>query len=224
MPATQTDFVPGDTLLVLDLLTGAWVGQWRSRQFRQRYFAPFYDGDEPRIACLGAEGGVAAMFPPGGAPDDAGVPIVMEARAVVSNDLRQSRASELTAEMESIGARYRVSYSADGVGEKGTLRDRQPDAEASRKFGGSVDLSNAADTLSDPYREDYSMIIPEMGAWLHEDTGWTLGARQRVHESVRIPRRSRATTIAVTGDKGRVAVRALAVGTRPAELGRGSKV
>jgi hypothetical protein len=148
----------------------------------------------------------------------------MEVRASVTADLRQSRSAELIVEVENIGGRFRLDVEADGVGETTMLRDREPDPEESLRFGAApVDMENDGDGLADPYRADYSLEIPEAGTWLYAD-GWLLGARQRYHESIRLPRRGRGFTVGCASEGGRVAFRALAVQATMKPLGRGTGV
>jgi hypothetical protein len=187
-------------------------------------FADYYDGDDPGVVMLGEDGDVYSLCPPSAAEDDDGIPIITEIRAAVRNDLRQSGSSTLLVETECIGGRYRLSYEADGIGETGILRDRSPDPTATKRFGATVDLENDGNTLLDPYREDYSLDMPEDGVWLYEDGGWTLGARQRHAEAVRIPRKLRSVIIGGAGYDGRVAFRSLAVQTNSRPLGRGTEV
>jgi hypothetical protein len=223
MPLQQTDFVAGDSVLVLDLLTGAWLGIWRGETFKLRMFANYYDGDDPGVVMLGEDGDVYKLCPPAPAEDDDGTPIITEIRAAVRNDLRQSGSSTLLVETECIGGRYRLSYAADGIGEDGILRDRSPDTTVSKRFGTTVDLENVGDTLLDPYREDYSLKIPESGTRLYT-AGWRLGSRQRHSEVVRIPRKLRSVVIGCAGYGGRVGFRSLAVQTNSRPLGRGTEV
>lgn len=223
MPRAADDFVPNDTLLVLDLLTGAWLGIWKSDTFRLRRFMPYYDGTDPRVAILAADGEAYGMFPPGAPVTDDGTDIVSEARVSVRAGMEQSRSATLIAEVENIGGRYRLDSEADGVGETNTLRDRTPDPEASLKFGGTVDLTNANGDLWDPYREDYSFILSADGVKLPA-TGWQLGQRQRWTETVRIPKRGRAFTISCASQGGRVAFRSLAVQGVYNPVGRGTQV
>lgn len=223
MPRAITDFVPNDTLLVFDLMTQAWLGQWKSAKFRLRRFMPYYEGTDPRVAILAADGNAYGMFPPADPSTDDGDAITAEVQTAVRVDLRQSRSATLVAEVEHCGGRYRLDSGADGVGETSALRDRIPDPEAMLKFGATVDLTNANETIGDPYREDYSFIIPEEGTYITA-AGWTLGARQRRTETVRIPRRGRAFTIACAAQGGRVGFRSLAIVTANKPMGRGSEV
>lgn len=223
MPKPADSFIPNDTLIVLDLLTGAWLGIWKSHAFRLREFMPYYEGDDPRMAILAADGAAYGMFAPAPGDDDAGAAINTEARAAVRVDLRQSKSSTLIAEVENLGGRYRLAYEADGVGETGTLRDQTPDPAESLRFGGTVDFENDGDTLAGPYRADYSFEIPAVGTWLYVG-GWELGARQRFAETVRVPRRGRAFTVGCASHGGRVAFRSLAIQTNTRPLGRGTEV
>lgn len=223
MPRAANYFQPNDTLLVLDLLTGAWLGVWKADAFRMRYFLPFYDGTDPRLAILGAAGDCFAMFGPTPRSSDAGEPIVAEARAAVRVDLQQSQSATLVAEIDNAGGRYQLAVEADGVGEVNFLRSKRPDPADSLKYGGTVDFENDGDTLMDPYRADYQFQMPTSGAYLYED-GWVLGARQRHAETVRLPRRGRSFTISCASTGGRTAFRALAIQANTRPLGRGTEV
>lgn len=227
--ATQSaaDFLPSDTLLVLDLLQQAWVGQWRSDAFRMRHFAPFYQGDEPRLAILGSEGDTCELFPPGGGTGvDAGTrEILSEVQVSLLGSIQQKQAGTLVAELETLGTLHRVAYQADGVGEGAEALRRQPDPTTSRRFGAPpVDLTNAADALGDPYREDYTFLLPAAGADMHSETGWVLGQAQRWHETASIPQRFRSCTLGVASNQGRLAVRQLAVLAPALPPGRGSEL
>lgn len=223
MPQSVADFIPNDTLLVLDLTSGAWLGMWKSDKFRLRRFLRFHAGTDPRVAILGATGDAWGMFPPAPPETDAGDEIVMEARAAVRVDLRQSLSATLVAEVEHCGGRYRIDSSADGVGETSMLRDRIPDPTASRKFGATVDMTDSDGNLWAPYREDYALEMPEEGTDLTLE-GWQLGARQRRTETVRLPRRGRAFTLACASEGGAVGFRSLAIVTVNKPMARGSEV
>lgn len=223
MPRAADDFQANDTLLVLDLLTGAWLGVWKGDNFRMRHFLPFYDGTDPRMAILGADGDCWEMFGPTPRSSDDGEPIVMEARTSVRVDLSQSHSATLVAEIDDAGGRYQLACEADGMGEVNFLRGKRPDPADSLKYGGTVDFENDGDTLADPYRADYELQIPEEGTWLYE-SGWTLGARQRYSEAIRMPRWGRSFSISCASKGGRVAFRALAIQANTRPLGRGTEV
>lgn len=223
MPAT--DFQPSDTLLVLDLLQQAWVGQWRSDAFRMRMFAPFYQGDEPRMAILGAEGEACELFPPGGGRgvDAHGRAILSEVQVALLGSIQQKQPGQIVAEIDTLGTLHRLAYQADGAGEGAEVLRRQPSNTTSRRFGApAVDLENTADTLGDPFREDYSFDLPAAGADMHEATGWVFGQAQRWHETATVPARFRSCTLGVAANQGRLAVRQIALLAPGLPPGRGS--
>ena len=223
MPAAE--FQPSDTLLVLDLLQQAWVGQWRSDAFRMRHFVPFYQGDEPRCAILGHDGEACELFPPGGGSgrDAGGRAILSEVQVALLGSIQQKQPGTVVAEIETLGTRHRVAYQADGVGEGAEVLRRVPSHTTSRRFGAAaVDLTNEADTLGDPLREDYSFEIAEAGTDLHEATGWVLGQGQRWHETASVPSRFRSCTIGVASNQGRLAVRQIALVAPGLPIGRGT--
>ena len=223
MPAT--DFLASDTLLVLDLLQQAWVGQWRGDAFRMRLFAPFYQGDEPRLAILGEAGACAELFPPGGGTGrDADTrDILSEVRVSLLGSIQQKQPGTLVAEIETQGTLHRLAYEADGAGEGAEVLRRQPDPSKSRRYGAAeVDFANIEDTLTDPLREDYGFELPATGAELHEVTGWHLGQGQRWHETATIPSRFRSCTVGIASNRGRLAVRQLALTAPGLPTGRGS--
>lgn len=224
MSAPATDFLPSDTLLVLDLLQQAWVGQWRSDAFRLRMFAPFYQGDEPRVAILGAEGEACELFPPGGGTgvDAGGRSILSEVQVALLGSLQQKQPGQIVAELETLGTLHRLAYQADGVGEGAEVLRREPSPTTSRRFGApAVDLTNDADALGDPFREDYTFLLPAAGADMHSQTGWALGQAQRWHETATVPARFRSCTIGVAANQGRLAVRQLALIAPGLPPGRG---
>lgn len=221
---SAAEFLPSDTLLVLDLLQQAWCGPWRSDAFMLRQFAPFYQGDEQRAAILGHEGEAYELFPPsGGSGRDAGTrPILSEVRVCLLGSVQQKQPGMLVAEVETLDTLHRVAYEADGVHEGGEVARREPDNTLRRTFGAAaVDFANAADDLQDPYREDYSFDLPAAGADMHETTGWQLGAGQRWHETASIPCRFRSVAVGVASNRGRLAVRQLAVVAPGLPTGRG---
>lgn len=223
MPAA--DFLPSDTLLVLDLLQQAWVGQWRGDAFRLRYFAPFYQGDEPRMAILGHDGEACELFPPGGGTGvDAGTrDILSEVQVGLLGSIQQKQPGTIVAEIETLGTLHRLAYQADGAGEGAEVLRREPDPAASARFGApAVDLTNASDTLGDPFREDYTFLLPTAGTDMHAETGWVLGQGQRSHPTASLPQRFRSCTIGVAANKGRLAVRQIAVLAPGLPPGRGS--
>ena len=211
---SAAEFAASDTLLVLDLLHEAWVGQWRSDSFRLRAFAPFYQGDEPRVAILGHEGEACELFPPAGGSgrDASGRAILSEVRCSLLGSIQQKQPGTLVAEIETLGTRHRIAYEADGVREGSEVARRVPDNTRRRTFAAEpVDFANSTDSLLDPYREDYSFDLPATGADLHPVTGWILGAGQRWHETATIPSRFRSVAVGVASNQGRLAVRQLAV-------------
>jgi hypothetical protein len=224
-PSSAADFLASDTLLVLDLLQQAWCGPWRSDAFRLREFAPFYQGDEPRVAILGHEGDCCELFPPaGGTGRDAGArAILSEVRVSLLGSIQQKQPGTVVAEIETLGTRHRLAYEADGVGEGAEVLRREPDNAANRGFGAAaVDFTNAGDSLLEPLREDYSFDLPAAGADMHSVTGWQLGQAQRSHETATVPSRFRSCTLGVGSNQGRLAVRQIALVAPGLPTGRGS--
>jgi len=163
-----------NALLVFDQQSGQWWGQWRADGVLdvQRILRTDDVGRRRVIFVNGAEvadtryAGAVLTLEDGGGDRVCGdlfeVESFLLSRRYSFGDMDQQRLQELMVVLGTNGARFGVDTVVDGVGEvKQQLAMVVPDRTKYKVWGkAQYDVSNVNDDHGEPWREDYSIVLP----------------------------------------------------------------
>jgi hypothetical protein len=139
--------------------------------------------------------------------------------------VRRSRGQHLLIALATWDAAYTVQAFTDGVNETANVltRTRSRTAFATQGVAAFAE-GNAGDNATTPYREDYSIVLPELGMDFGSNGFW-VDAEQSVEETLSLrPARGRYVQVRVDKTTGTLASDGILLGGTAEEATRGTKV
>ncbi len=211
-----------NAIAVYDFQNQGWAGWWEFDLLDAAWFVRLTVGGRRRLAVVSGtaiSGNEGAVYVLGDdfMDESFGTESAVETELVTRGYLCGSNGQKVfigaAVEVATWYGAGEISAVRDGVNEEADAQTFAKDRTVYATFDkGPYVESNENDDHGDPYREDYSVVIPTGG--LRLGSGVCLGLHQTSSERMRVRQRGRHLQIRVRGTRGRVAVRAVQVDAR----------
>ena len=208
-----------NTILVYDILNSQWVGYWESPVIDVVAFLRIRVSGHRKLAFISGDSiegnnGVLYVLDESYADERFGEEVDIETELLTRGYKCNLDADKqyifAAAEVATWNGAGTIQALRDGVNEVSTILGYEKDRTKYALFAKrSYDTSNVNDDFLDPFRQDYSVELPEEGIFL--GSGIMTGLHQYSSERMRIRQDSHFIQLRILGTRGRTKVRGCSV-------------